>query len=272
MKGMNLSVLHGFTKSLAMTVLSEVGDRTFCVAAILAMRYPRRSVFLGCLFSVIVMTIISALIGWVAPNLISQKWAHHITAFLFFVFGIQSLWGGLTEDDDDNEELAEVEKELEDEDLKKQHRPVFTRFFTPVFLKAFSLTFFGEWGDKSQLATIGLAADENTLGVVLGGIIGQALCVVAAVLGGKTLASRISERLVTILGGALFLFLVSIVIVLLLPDALFPTLLILSAEKTTCALRLLIVKREIGYHSFLCCTKLPAFSESCVLWSSDCLS
>ncbi|KAJ0098391.1 hypothetical protein Patl1_21477 [Pistacia atlantica] len=196
MKGMDLSVSHGFTKSLAMTVLSEVGDRTFCVAA--------------------VTTIISALIGWAAPNLISQKWAHHITAFLFFVFGIQSLWGGLTEDDEyilDNEELAEVEKELvgdddlkantgksragssEDEDLKKQQRPIFTRFFTPVCLKAFSLTFIGEWGDKSQLATIGLAADENTLGVVLGGKIGQALCVVAAVLGGKTLASRISERL-----------------------------------------------------------------------------
>ncbi|KAF5935406.1 hypothetical protein HYC85_026535 [Camellia sinensis] len=31
--------------------------------------------------------------------------------------------------------------------------------------------YFGEWGDKSQIATIGLAADENLLGVVLGGIL-----------------------------------------------------------------------------------------------------
>ncbi|XP_044504917.1 GDT1-like protein 5 [Mangifera indica] len=221
MEEMNLSMLHAFTKSLAMTVLSEAGDRTFCISAILAMRYPRRSVFLGCLFSDIAMTIVSALIGWAAPNLISKTLTHHITTFLFFVFGLQSLWGGLTEDDDDNEELTEVEKELDadlkantekskaastgDEDLKKHQKPILTHFFTPVFLKAFSLTFFAEWGDKSQLATIGLAAHENTLGVVLGGITGQAICVVAAVLGGKTLASRISERLVTVLSGGLFL-------------------------------------------------------------------
>ncbi|KAK7261632.1 hypothetical protein RIF29_27948 [Crotalaria pallida] len=38
-------------------------------------------------------------------------------------------------------------------------------------LMAFSITFFGEWGDKSQLATICLAADENSFGVVLGGIL-----------------------------------------------------------------------------------------------------
>jgi putative Ca2+/H+ antiporter (TMEM165/GDT1 family) len=70
------------------------------------------------------------------------------------------------------------------------------QFFSPIFIKAFSITFFGEWGDKSQIATIGLAADENPFGVVLGGIIAQALCTTAAVLGGKSLASQISEKMV----------------------------------------------------------------------------
>ncbi|GFY86807.1 uncharacterized protein family [Actinidia rufa] len=159
----------GFTKSLAITVLSEVGDRTFCVAAILAMRYPRRSVLFGCLSSVIVTTILSALVGKAAPNLANDN-------------------------------------------FKKRNWPFLTHFFSPVFLKcclivqAFSVTFFGEWGDKSQLATIGLAADGDALAVILGGIIGQTLCTIAAVIGGKSLASRISERLVTLMGGVLFLF------------------------------------------------------------------
>ncbi|KAJ6791373.1 GDT1-like protein 5 [Iris pallida] len=214
---MGLSLIEGFTKSLAMTVLSEVGDKTFFAAAILAMRHPRRSVLAGCLGALIVMTILSALLGWSAPNLISRKWTHHITTVLFFGFGLWSLWEGFTEEGE-SEELAEVEAELDadvkddgakgksqDEDLKKQQRRFLTQFFSPIFLKAFSITFFGEWGDKSQIATIGLASDVNPFGVVLGGILGQSLCTAAAVLGGKSLASKISEKMVAFSSGILFL-------------------------------------------------------------------
>ncbi|KAH1031222.1 hypothetical protein J1N35_043396 [Gossypium stocksii] len=214
------SLVQGFSKSLAMTVLSEIGDKTFFAAAILAMRHPRKLVLLGCLAALIVMTILSAVVGWAAPNLISRKWTHHITTVLFFGFGLWSLWDGFMEDGE-AEELAEVEAKLDadwkanpgtvkggnktDDDSKKERRPFLTQFFSPIFLKAFSITFFGEWGDKSQLATIGLAADENPFGVVLGGILGQALCTTAAVLGGKSLACQISEKIVALSGGILFI-------------------------------------------------------------------
>ncbi|KAL4609880.1 hypothetical protein ACB092_08G012900 [Castanea dentata] len=214
------SVVQGFTKSLAMTVLSEIGDKTFFAAAILAMRHPRKLVLSGCLSALIVMTILSALVGWAAPNLISRKWTHHITTFLFFGFGLWSLWDGF-KDEGEAEELAEVEAKLnadwktntgttkenskDDDEIKKQKRPFLSQFFSPILLKAFSITFFGEWGDKSQLATIGLAADENPFGVVLGGILGQTLCTIAAVLGGKSLAAQISEKIVALSGGVLFI-------------------------------------------------------------------
>ncbi|KAK1265934.1 GDT1-like protein 5 [Acorus gramineus] len=217
---MGFSIIEGFSKSLAMTVLSEIGDKTFFAAAILAMRHPRRLVLGGCLAALIVMTILSVLLGWAAPNLISRKWTHHITTVLFFGFGLWSLWEGFTEEGE-AEELAEVEAKLdadwkadggvvkaglkEDDDLKKQQRPFLTQLFSPILIKAFSITFFGEWGDKSQIATIGLASDENPLGVVLGGIIGQALCTTAAVVGGKSLASQISEKMVALSSGVLFL-------------------------------------------------------------------
>ncbi|XP_073136918.1 GDT1-like protein 4 [Henckelia pumila] len=216
---MGSSVVQGFTKSLAMTVLSEIGDKTFFAAAILAMRHPRRLVLSGCLGALIVMTVLSAVVGWAAPNLISRKWTHHITTLLFLGFGLWSLWDAFN--DGETGEFDEVEKELDAnfkinggatkehdkdaDDLKKQNRPLLTQFLSPILLKAFSITFFGEWGDKSQLATIGLAADENPLGVVLGGILGQALCTTAAVLGGKSLATQISEKIIALSGGVLFI-------------------------------------------------------------------
>lgn len=216
---MSLSIVQGFSKSLAMTVLSEIGDKTFFAAAILAMRHPRRYVLAGCLSALIVMTVLSAAVGWAAPNLISRTLTKHIATVLFLGFGLWSLWDAFHEGE--SEELAEVEAELDadlkassgasrangkdDDDTKKKNRPFFSQFFSPIFLKAFSITFFGEWGDKSQLATIGLAAAENPLGVVLGGILGQALCQTAAVFGGKSLATQISEKLIAVSGGVLFI-------------------------------------------------------------------
>ncbi|KAJ4750813.1 GDT1-like protein 5 [Rhynchospora pubera] len=187
-----------------MTILSEIGDNTFFAAAILAMRHPRSHVLAGCLVSLIITTILSAALGYAAPNLVPRELTHHITTLLFFVFGIWSLWEGFTEDGDDDE-LAEVEAKLnadskgksrnkenskDDDDLKKSKRPFLTQFFSPFFIK---------------IATIGLAADENPFGVVLGGILGQALCTVLAVVGGKGLASHISEKIVTLASGALFI-------------------------------------------------------------------
>ncbi|WRX13849.1 Gdt1 family - like 1 [Theobroma cacao] len=198
----------------------SVSAASLTLTVILAMRHPRRLVLSGCLASLVVMTILSAVVGWAAPNLISRKWTHHITTVLFLVFGLWSLWDGFREDGE-AEELAEVEAKLDadwkantgtvkegnkaDDELKKERRPFLTQFFSPIFLKAFSITFFGEWGDKSQLATIGLAAEENPFAVVLGGIVGQALCTIAAVLGGKSLASQISEKFVALSSGVLFI-------------------------------------------------------------------
>lgn len=88
------SVSQGFTKSFFKIEFSEVGDKTFCVAAILAMRNPRRLVLAGCVSASIVTTILSATLGWAAPDLISRQWTHHITTLLFFGFGLWFLWRG----------------------------------------------------------------------------------------------------------------------------------------------------------------------------------
>ncbi|KAL8531651.1 hypothetical protein ACS0TY_008297 [Phlomoides rotata] len=145
---MGLSVLQGFTKSLAMTVLSEIGDKTFFAAAILAMRHPRRYVLAGCLGALIVMTILSAVVGWAAPNLIPRQWTHHITTLLFLGFGVWSLRDAFKEGE--AEELAEVEKELNADmksnggEIKENNkvRLLFTILFLTFLLAMLSLSLY----------------------------------------------------------------------------------------------------------------------------------
>ena len=52
--------------------------------------------------------------------------------------------------------------------------------------------------DRSQLATVILAAREDVYGVCVGGILGHALCTGLAVIGGRIIATRISVKTVTL--------------------------------------------------------------------------
>ncbi|PRD27236.1 UNVERIFIED_CONTAM: transmembrane protein [Trichonephila clavipes] len=67
-------------------------------------------------------------------------------------------------------------------------------FLSRIFLEAFTMTFLAEWGDRSQLTTIILAAREDAIGVTLGAIIGHGICTTLAVVGGRIIAQRISVR------------------------------------------------------------------------------
>jgi len=74
-----------------------------------------------------------------------------------------------------------------------------------VFWQALTMTFLGEWGDRSQISTIALAANSNAYLVFIGAFLGHVLCTSLAVVGGKFLAKKISERTVNMCGGILFL-------------------------------------------------------------------
>ena len=70
-----------------------------------------------------------------------------------------------------------------------------------IISKAFMLTFIGEWGDRTKFATISLAASQNPIGVILGGILGHAICTAIVVFSGKAIASHLSEKVITFVGG-----------------------------------------------------------------------
>src|ERR1700709_649946 len=74
-------------QSFLMIIFSEIGDKTFLIAAILAMRHPRLVVFAGAFGSLFVMSILSASLGHLLPTLIPKKWTQISAGVLFLVFG-----------------------------------------------------------------------------------------------------------------------------------------------------------------------------------------
>ena len=65
---------------------------------------------------------------------------------------------------------------------------------SPAWVQTFVMTFLGEWGDRSQIATIAMAAGQDYWWVTGGAVSGHAVCTGVAVIGGRAIAGRVSLR------------------------------------------------------------------------------
>lgn len=210
----------------SMIVVSEIGDKTFLIAALMAMRSPRLVVFSAAASALILMTILSGIVGHALPALIPERFTKFLASLLFLVFGYKLFREGMEMSNDVGvgEEMAEVEEEIalsqinaKNADIEEGDHSVYktntykdylnlakellSYVLSPTWIQVFAMTFLGEWGDRSQIATIAMAAGSDYWFVILGGCVGHTFCTAIAVVGGMLLASRISMKQVT-LGGA----------------------------------------------------------------------
>jgi putative Ca2+/H+ antiporter (TMEM165/GDT1 family) len=237
-----------------MIIFSEIGDKTFLIAALMAMKHPRFLVFSAAFSALIAMTILSAVLGHAVPTLIPKRFTNLLAAILFLAFGAKMLLEGyaLHPGEGVSEEMKEVEMELEERNTKHVESDGGVRQFlltswnlgevhgrldqfpSPVtsrksfvFIIAFTISqsklrlhqrsgwneqsflfaaesgvgsdFYhdvsGRMGDRSQIATIAMAAGQDYWWVTGGAVSGHALCTAAAVIGGRAIAGRVSLRL-----------------------------------------------------------------------------
>jgi putative Ca2+/H+ antiporter (TMEM165/GDT1 family) len=194
-------MLTAFTAGLLLITVSELGDKTFCIAMLLATRHSRRLVFIGVVTALAAMTILSVLMGQ-AIAFLPKLYIWYAEIALFIGFGLKLLYDAYQMPAYAAcEEMAEAKQTIE------QARSGAIQLHPNVAIvgQAFLLTFVAEWGDRTQFATMALAASKDPAGVALGAILGHAICTAIAVLGGRLVAGRISERVLTLLGGILFI-------------------------------------------------------------------
>jgi putative Ca2+/H+ antiporter (TMEM165/GDT1 family) len=232
-----ISPMHSLLLSFTMIMVSEIGDKTFLVAALMAMRHPRQVVFSAAFTALVLMTVLSALLGHAVPALLPKRLTSFAAAGLFLFFGVKLTREGLAmpKEAGVGEEMLEVEQELEEKEAEtlrnfksdstngslpyiveearsRSPSPSRTKslpststiaglinlcslLLSPAWVQTFVMTFLGEWGDRSQISTIAMAAGKDWFWVTIGAIFGHSICTAIAVIGGRAIAGKVSMRM-----------------------------------------------------------------------------
>jgi putative Ca2+/H+ antiporter (TMEM165/GDT1 family) len=194
--------LAAFGSSLTAITLAELGDKTFFMALILAVRHPRRWVFLGSFAALSAVTLISLGLGYGLRRLLDASVVPWLAALLFLAFGIKLLIDaqGMGADEADEEE-----REAENAINQAERQGAISTTWAVIW-EAFALVFVAELGDRTQFATIFLATAPafTFAGLLAGTLLGHALVTWLAVGAGKWIGSRVDERLLYRLSGGLF--------------------------------------------------------------------
>jgi putative Ca2+/H+ antiporter (TMEM165/GDT1 family) len=175
--------LEAFLVSTGIVALAEIGDKTQLLALVLAARYRRPlPIVLGILFATLANHALAASLGAWITGLTGREPMRWILGASFLAMAAWSL----------------VPDKLDDEEEAKSER--FGAF--GATLVAFFLV---EMGDKTQVATVALAARYVSIAtVVAGSTLGMMLANVPAVYLGERLLRRVPAKAVRRVAAAIF--------------------------------------------------------------------
>jgi len=176
--------LEAFLVSTSIVALAEMGDKTQLLSFVLAAKLKQRiPIILGILVATLANHLLAGGIGVWLASLVSPAVLRWTIALSFFVFGIWAL---------------KPDTLAEDRRLGSGG----------VFLTTLVAFFLVEMGDKTQLATVALAARFDSLVAVVGGTtLGMMIANVPAVWLGETLALRVNMKYMRWVAAALFVVL-----------------------------------------------------------------
>ncbi len=202
-------MLRAFTKALILITSAELGDKSFFITILMAMRHPRGWVFSSTVFALGVMTVLSVLAGRFFAS-VNPTYLRFTEVAVFLGFGCKLLYRGWKMSRHDRaEQLAATRAEIESPPAGLATQSSVWK----ILVETFTLIFMAEWGDRTQFATIALATHHNRIGVTMGAILAHTLCTAIAVFAGRSIAGSISEKLVNLVGGGLFIIFAIISIV-----------------------------------------------------------
>jgi putative Ca2+/H+ antiporter (TMEM165/GDT1 family) len=162
-------------------VLAEMGDKTQLLAMAFACRFRWQMVMWGVFAATAVNHLLAASVGTYLATIIPMEYIKVAAAASFIIFGLWTIRGD----------------RLEGEDKRYNYSPFWT----------VAIAFFiAEMGDKTQLATVSLAVEYNSIVKVwMGTTIGMLIADSVGIGVGIVMGKRIPERLIKWVSALIFI-------------------------------------------------------------------
>jgi putative Ca2+/H+ antiporter (TMEM165/GDT1 family) len=173
------------SSSFALIVAAEMGDKSQLVCMTLAAKYRPIPIILGAMTAFALLNTLAVIFGMTISHLIPQYIVAIAVSILFAIFGIQAFRFQI-----ESEEQIVIEK--------SNHS---------LFFNTFLLMTLAEFGDKTQLAVVGLSSTGLTIAVWLGATLALTFTSAIGVLAGRTLLQKLPLILLHRFSGVFFLLL-----------------------------------------------------------------
>ena len=173
--------MTAFLASLGFVVLAEMGDKTQLLAMAFATRYKASTVMWGVFAATVLNHFLAVLAGNYLTNLVPLHYVQIAAAASFILFGLWTIRG---------DELAGEDKRFH---------------FSPFWTVAIAF-FIAEMGDKTQLATVALAAKyQSVIPVLVGTTAGMLIADAIGIGIGIVMGKKIPERAVKWIAALIFI-------------------------------------------------------------------
>jgi putative Ca2+/H+ antiporter (TMEM165/GDT1 family) len=162
--------MTAFLTSLAIVFLAEMGDKTQLLAMAFATRFRWQTVMLGVFAATAANHLVAVAVGNYLTNIVPLTYIKIAASASFILFGLWTIRGDTLDDED------------------KRYN------FSPFWTVAVAF-FIAEMGDKTQLATVALAAEFNVIVPVwFGTTAGMLAADGVGIIAGIVLHKRIPEK------------------------------------------------------------------------------
>lgn len=166
--------MEAFLVSAGLVAIAEIGDKTMLLAIVLAARFRKPwPILAGILVATLANHGLAATVGSLAGEVLQGPWVHWVLGLLFIGFGAWAL----------------IPDTFEDKDAPSAVKA------GSVFVTTAIAFFFVEMGDKTQVATVALAARFHSILLVAAGTtVGMMLANGPAVWLGEAAATRLPMK------------------------------------------------------------------------------